>query len=66
MFKSRAAALFLFFLTGLTLHDSQKLARDIFKELIEISTTHSVGNATTAAEAMAARLRSAGFAGVPP
>ena len=39
----------------------QKLTREIFKELIEINTTHSVGNTTQAAEAMAARLRSAGF-----
>jgi acetylornithine deacetylase/succinyl-diaminopimelate desuccinylase-like protein len=40
----------------------QKLTREIFKELIEINTTHSVGNTTKAAEAMAARLRNAGFA----
>src|SRR5260370_35743126 len=39
----------------------QKLTRDIFKELIEINTTHSAGNTTKAAEAMAARLRAAGF-----
>ena len=37
------------------------LARDIFKELIEINTTDSVGSVTAAAEAMAARLRQAGF-----
>jgi acetylornithine deacetylase/succinyl-diaminopimelate desuccinylase-like protein len=37
------------------------LARDIFKELIEINTTDSVGSTTTAAEAMAARLKAAGF-----
>ena len=37
-------------------------ARAIFKELIEINTTDSVGNVTTAAEAMAKRLRDAGFA----
>ena len=36
-------------------------ARDIFKELIEINTTDSVGSTTTAAEAMAARLKAAGF-----
>jgi len=36
-------------------------AREIFKQLIEINTTDSVGNVTTAAEAMAARLRDAGF-----
>jgi acetylornithine deacetylase/succinyl-diaminopimelate desuccinylase-like protein len=38
-----------------------QLARDIFKQLIEINTTDSVGNVTTAAEAMAKRLRDAGF-----
>jgi acetylornithine deacetylase/succinyl-diaminopimelate desuccinylase-like protein len=38
-------------------------AHEIFKQLIEINTTDSVGNVTTAAEAMAARLRDAGFAG---
>jgi len=39
----------------------QKLTREIFKELIEINTTHSSGNTTKAAEAMAARLKAAGF-----
>jgi len=39
----------------------QTLTRDIFKELIEINTTNSTGNTTKAAEAMAARLRKAGF-----
>jgi hypothetical protein len=48
------------------LNDSQKLAREFFKELIEINTTHSVANTATAAKAMAARLQNAGFAGVPP
>jgi acetylornithine deacetylase/succinyl-diaminopimelate desuccinylase-like protein len=38
------------------------LAREIFKQLVEINTTDSVGNVTTAAEAMATRLRDAGFA----
>jgi acetylornithine deacetylase/succinyl-diaminopimelate desuccinylase-like protein len=37
------------------------LAHDIFKQLIEVNTTDSVGNVTTAAEAMARRLRDAGF-----
>ena len=37
------------------------LARSVFKELIEINTTDSVGNVTTAAEAMAKRLRAAGY-----
>jgi len=37
-------------------------AREIFKELIEINTTDTpAGNLTTAAEAMAARLKAAGF-----
>lgn len=39
---------------------NQELARDIFRELIEINTTVNMG-CTRAAEAMAARLRSAGF-----
>jgi acetylornithine deacetylase/succinyl-diaminopimelate desuccinylase-like protein len=39
----------------------QKLAHEIFKELIEINTTDSVGNVTTASEAMAKRFRAAGF-----
>src|ERR1700681_150096 len=38
-----------------------QFAHDIFKQLIEINTTDSVGNVTTAAEAMATRLRDAGF-----
>jgi acetylornithine deacetylase/succinyl-diaminopimelate desuccinylase-like protein len=38
-----------------------QLARDIYKELIEINTTDSVGNTTIAAEAMAARLKAVGF-----
>src|SRR4051794_18293548 len=40
----------------------QQLAREIFKELIEIDTTDSAGDNTRAAEAMAARFRAAGFA----
>lgn len=39
----------------------EALAREIFRELVEINTTHSIGNTTTAAEAMAARLIVAGF-----
>ncbi len=38
-----------------------KRAVAIFKQLIEINTTDSVGSTTTAAEAMAARLEAAGF-----
>jgi acetylornithine deacetylase/succinyl-diaminopimelate desuccinylase-like protein len=41
--------------------ESRKLAREIFKELIDINTTDSVGNVTAAAVAMAARLRASGF-----
>jgi acetylornithine deacetylase/succinyl-diaminopimelate desuccinylase-like protein len=40
---------------------TKRLSHDIFKQLIEINTTDSVGNVTTAAEAMAQRLRDAGF-----
>src|SRR5579862_9211649 len=40
---------------------TRQLSRDIFRELIEINTTDSVGNTTRAAEAMAKRLRDAGF-----
>ena len=39
------------------------LAREIFKQLIEINTTESVGSVTAASEAMAERLRAAGFTG---
>jgi acetylornithine deacetylase/succinyl-diaminopimelate desuccinylase-like protein len=39
----------------------QQLAHDIYKQLIEINTTDSVGDTTVAAEAMAARFRAAGF-----
>src|SRR5687767_2485633 len=47
----------------LTAH--QQLARDIYKELVEINTTTDAtpGGTTQAAEAMAARLRAAGFSG---
>jgi len=40
--------------------DNQKLARQIFKELIETNTTSGYGS-SKAAEAMAARLKTAGF-----
>src|SRR6266849_6461722 len=39
----------------------RRLARDIFKELIEINTTDSLGNTPRAARAMAQRLLTAGF-----
>ncbi len=41
---------------------TKQLAHDIFKQLVEINTTDSVGNVTTAAEAMAKRLRDGAFA----
>jgi acetylornithine deacetylase/succinyl-diaminopimelate desuccinylase-like protein len=39
----------------------QQLAREIFKQLIEINTTDSAGDNTRAAEAMAARFRAGGY-----
>jgi len=39
----------------------QQLAHDIYKELIEIDTTTATGDTARAAEAMAARLKAAGF-----
>jgi acetylornithine deacetylase/succinyl-diaminopimelate desuccinylase-like protein len=41
--------------------DTKQQAREIFKQLIEINTTDSVGDVTTAAEALTTRLRAAGF-----
>lgn len=40
---------------------TKQLSHDIFKELIEINTTDSVGSSTLAAQAMAKRLLDAGF-----
>jgi hypothetical protein len=41
---------------------SDRRAREIYKELVEINTTDTpAGNVTIAAEAMAARLKAAGF-----
>jgi acetylornithine deacetylase/succinyl-diaminopimelate desuccinylase-like protein len=40
---------------------TQRLSHDIFKELIEINTSDSVGSTTLAAEAMKRRLLAAGF-----
>jgi len=58
-----AAVLFLAALAPAQIDDQTKqLAHDIFKQLVEISTTDSVGNVTTASEAMAQRFRDAGFA----
>jgi len=44
-----------------SLSPQQRLARDIHKELVEINTVTATGDTAKAAEAMAARLRSAGF-----
>src|SRR4026208_185033 len=43
------------------LRPEQQLARDLYTELIEIKTADSVGNTTTAANAVAKRFRDAGF-----
>ena len=43
------------------LSPNQELARNIFKELIEINTTHSTGNTTVAALAIRKRFLDAGF-----
>ena len=40
----------------------QQFAYDIYKELVEINTVTATGDTAKAAEAMAARLRAAGFA----
>jgi acetylornithine deacetylase/succinyl-diaminopimelate desuccinylase-like protein len=44
------------------LRPEQQLAHDIYKELVEINTADSVGSTTVAANAVAKRLRDAGFA----
>src|SRR5262245_17160498 len=41
----------------------QQIAFEIYKELVEINTVTATGDTQRAAEAMAARLRAAGFAG---
>jgi acetylornithine deacetylase/succinyl-diaminopimelate desuccinylase-like protein len=53
------AALLLFALADDDVHN--QLAREIYKELIEINTTDSIGDTTRAAEAVAVRLKAAGF-----
>ena len=47
--------------TAGSLNANQQLARDIYKELIEINTGVTTGNITTAAVAMAKRFRDAGI-----
>jgi acetylornithine deacetylase/succinyl-diaminopimelate desuccinylase-like protein len=46
------------------LEPQQQLALEIYKELIEINTVTATGDTARAAEAMAARLRAAGFEGL--
>jgi acetylornithine deacetylase/succinyl-diaminopimelate desuccinylase-like protein len=46
---------------GLSDAATRTLAHDIFKQLIEINTTDSIGSTTVAAQAMAKRLLDAGF-----
>jgi len=41
--------------------DTRQLARDVYKQLIEINTEDSIGSVTAASEAMAQRFRDAGF-----
>src|SRR5258706_5436863 len=49
--------------TAQTPSPNQQLAREIYKELVEINTVTPDGDTAKAAEAMAARLRAADFAG---
>jgi acetylornithine deacetylase/succinyl-diaminopimelate desuccinylase-like protein len=57
-----AAATFLSLASGAHLDDATRsLSHDIFRQLIEIDTTDSVGSVTLAAEAMRQRLLDAGF-----
>src|SRR6266853_458723 len=42
---------------------TRKLSYDVFKQLIEVNSTDSVGSVTAASEAMAQRFRDAGFPG---
>ena len=51
------------FLSAATLAppQDQQLAHDIYKQLIEIKSAYTTGSTTPVAEAMAARLRAAGF-----
>jgi len=60
------SAILLFFVAAAPTHAqideaTKQLSHDIFKQLIEINTTDSVGSTTVAAKAMAKRLRDAGF-----
>ena len=48
-------------ITAQALTPHQQLARDIFKELVEINTVTATGDTLIAAQAMAVRLKAAGF-----
>ena len=58
---AKLLALALAALAVCTAQTPNELAKSIYKELIEINTTDSVGDCTKAANAMAARLKAAGF-----
>src|SRR5712692_718737 len=58
---SLAVGALLFSSMGCAQSPQQRLARDIYKELVEINTVTATGDTAKAAEAMAARLRAAGF-----
>ena len=57
------ASLFLSFSATAQMDDAatRQVAHDIFKQLIEINTTDSVGSVTAASEAMAKSFREGGF-----
>jgi acetylornithine deacetylase/succinyl-diaminopimelate desuccinylase-like protein len=64
LFVSAALCALLAIATGAraeNLTPDQQLAHDIYKELVEIDTTTATGDTKRAAEAMAARLKAAGF-----
>src|ERR1700676_2855639 len=52
-----------FSISAQTLSPNQQFAREIYKELVEINTVTPTGDTSKAAEAMAARLRAAGYSG---
>ena len=62
MKKTLSALLLCLPITAAAQTPQQREAREIFKQLIEINTTDSVGSVTKAAEAMRQRLLTAGFA----
>jgi acetylornithine deacetylase/succinyl-diaminopimelate desuccinylase-like protein len=66
--RAEAAALLIFLSIATSgaadaLTEPQRLALDVFKELVEINTVTATGDTARAAEAMAARLHAAGFSG---